>query len=175
MWGNGVGKPLGWMSSPALVTVAKEGSQAADTITAPNVGKMYARAIDPANCVWLANPDTLPQLMVLESTAGQPLWQPNFSVAPGGTLLGRPIYWSDHADTVGDVGDLQFVNPNGYEAFRKQNGVSFAESIHLFFDYNVRAFRWIFRIGGQPVLSAPVTPDKSAATRSHFVALAARA
>jgi hypothetical protein len=63
----------------------------------------------------------------------------------------------------------------GYEAFRKQNGVSFAESIHLFFDYNVRAFRWIFRIGGQPVLSAPVTPARSAATKSHFVGLAARA
>lgn len=175
MWGDGVGKPQGWMTSNALVSVPKESGQAADTIVAANVSKMFSRAINPANCVWIANPDTLPQLMVLESASGQPLWQPNFSVAPGGMLLGRPIYWSDHADTLGDLGDLQFVNPNGYEAFRKQNGVSFAESIHLFFDYNVRAFRWIFRIGGQPVLSAPITPDKSIATRSHFVAIAARA
>ena len=175
MWGDGVGKPQGWMTSDALVSVAKESGQAADTIVTANIGKAFARMIAPEQAVWLANSDTLPQLMALESTAGQPLWQPNYAVAPGGMLLGRPIYWTDHADTVGDLGDLQFVNPNGYEAFRKQNGVSFAESIHLFFDYNVRAFRWIFRIGGQPVLSAPVTPARSSATKSHFVAIAARA
>jgi HK97 family phage major capsid protein len=175
VWGDGVGKPLGWMASDALVTVAKETGQAADTINGLNVAKAFSRMIDPASAVWLANSDTLPQLMVLESENGQPLWQPNFSVSPGGVVLGRPVFWTDHADTIGDKGDLQFVNPNGYEAFRKQNAISFAESIHLFFDYNVRAFRWIFRIGGQPVLSAPVTPARSAATKSHFVAIADRA
>lgn len=175
MWGDGVGKPKGWMTSSALVSVAKETGQVADTIVKQNIAKAWTRMIDPTSAVWLINSDTLPQLMDLESANGQPLWQPNFTVAPGGTLLGRPIYWTDHADTVGDLGDVQFVNPNGYEAFRKVNGVSFAESIHLFFDYNVRAFRWIFRIGGQPVLSAPVTPPRSSATKSHFVAIAARA
>lgn len=175
MYGDGVGKPLGWMNSAALVTQAKEGSQAADTIVAGNIAKAYSRMLNPQDAVWVANSDTLPQLMVLAFTNGQPMWQPNFAEGPGGMLLGRPIIWSEHADTVGDVGDIQFVNPNGYEAFRKQNGISFAESIHLFFDYNVRAFRWIFRIGGQPVLSAPVTPNKSAATKSHFVAIAERA
>lgn len=174
VWGDGVGKPKGWMDSDALVTVAKESGQAADTIVAENVGKAFSRMLNPEQAVWLANSDTLPQLMVLESTSGQPLWQPNFAMAPGGMLLGRPIYWTEHADTVGDLGDLQFVNPKGYEAFRKQNGVNFAESIHLFFDYNVRAFRWIFRIGGQPVLSAPVSGARGA-SKSHFVAIAARA
>lgn len=172
--GNGVGKPQGWLTSDALVTVAKESSQAADTIVTKNVGKMWARMINPQQGVWLANSDTLPELMALESTAGQPLWQPNFAVAPGGTLLGRPIQWTEHANTVGDEGDLQFINPMGYEAFKKVNGVSFAESIHLFFDYNVRSFRWIFRIGGQPVLSEPVAMPNSSATKSHFVAIAAR-
>lgn len=174
VWGDGVGKPKGWMDSAALVSVAKEGSQAADTILAENVGKAFSRMLSPEQAVWLANSDTLPQLMVLESTSGQPLWQPNFAIAPGGMLLGRPIFWTEHAATVGDLGDLQFVNPMGYEAFRKQNGVTFAESIHLFFDYNVRAFRWIFRIGGQPVLSAPVSGARGA-SKSHFVAIAARA
>lgn len=175
MWGDGVGKPQGWMTSPALVSVAKESGQTADTIVAANVAKAWARMIDPSSAVWIANPDIMPQLMVMANSAGQSLWQPNFTVAPGGQLLGRPVFFSEHADTLGDLGDVQFVNPNGYEAFRKQNGVSFAESIHLFFDYNVRAFRWIFRIGGQPVLSAPVTPARSGATKSHFVAVADRA
>ena len=47
--------------------------------------------------------------------------------------------------------------------------------MHLYFDYGAQAFRWTFRLGGQPHMSAPVTPARSAATKSHFVALAARA
>ncbi|MGX7926467.1 phage major capsid protein [Tsuneonella sp. HG094] len=175
MWGDGVEKPLGWMESGALVTVAKETSQTADSIVAANAAKMFARMIDPANAVWLANADIMPTVMGLKSDAGDPVWFPNYQDAPGGTLLGRPIRFTEHAKTVGDKGDLQFVNPNGYEAFRKQSGVQFAESIHLYFDYNIRAFRWIFRVGGQPVLSAPVSPAKGSSTKSHFVALADRA
>lgn len=173
--GDGVEKPMGWLNSAALVTVAKEGSQAADTIVTKNISKAYSRMLNPMQASWLANSDILPQLMELESPNGQPLWQPNFVAAPGGVLLGRPVYFTEHANTLGDLGDLQFVNPNGYEAFKKQNGVTFADSIHLFFDYNIKAFRWIFRIGGQPVLSAAVTPAQGSATKSHFVAIAARA
>lgn len=174
LWGDGVGKPLGWMGSNALISVAKESGQTAKTVAGKNVSKMFTHMINPAQAVWLANSEVLPELMVLESENGQPLWQPNYTMAPGGMLLGRPIYWTDHAKGLGDPGDLQFVNPNGYEAFKKVNGVSFAESIHLYFDYNVRSFRWIFRIGGQPVLSAPVTPARGNANKSHFVSLAER-
>ncbi|MGL5447892.1 MAG: phage major capsid protein [Rhabdaerophilum sp.] len=175
MNGDGVGKPQGWMTSSALVSVAKEAGQPADTIVAKNIAKMFSRMLTPQQGVFLANSDTLPELMVLESENGQPLWQPNYQVGPGGSILGRPLIFSEHCKTLGDVGDLQFINPMGYEAFRKANGISLQESIHLFFDYNVRAFRWIFRVGGQPVLSAPITPANGPGTKSHFVALAARA
>ncbi|MCR9193990.1 MAG: phage major capsid protein [Hyphomonas sp.] len=173
--GDGFGKPMGWMNSGSLVSVAAEPGQAAKTIVAKNVAKMWSRLLMPSRGVWLANGDTLPELLTLETENGQPLWQPNFVDAPGGAILGRPVFWTEHAETLGASGDLQFINPDGYEAFRKANGISLQESIHLFFDFNVRAFRWIFRIGGQPVLSAPVTPASgSGNTKSHFVALAAR-
>lgn len=175
MYGDGIEKPLGYMASNALVTVAKESGQAADSIVRQNIGKMFSRVINPTQASWLANPDIMPSIMDLKSDLGQPLWFPNYQDAPGGTLLGRPVLFTEHAQTIGDKGDLQLVNPNGYEAFRKQNGVSFADSIHLYFDYNIRAFRWIFRIGGQPVLSEPVSPARGSATKSHFVALADRA
>lgn len=174
MWGDGVAKPLGWMASDALISVAKEAGQTADTIVRQNVAKMFARMINPTNASWLANGDIMPTLMELTNAANQPVWFPNYQVAPGGILLGRPVLFTEHAMTCGDLGDLQFVNPNGYEAFRKQT-VQFAESIHLYFDYNIRAFRWVFRAGGQPVLKAPVSPAHGSNTKSHFVGLAERA
>ena len=46
--------------------------------------------------------------------------------------------------------------------------------MHLYFDADVTAFRFIFRLNGMPILSNPITPPKSSNTRSHFVTLAAR-
>lgn len=175
--GTGAGQPLGWNTSAALVTVAKESGQAADTIVANNAAKMYARCIDPAQAIWFVNQDAFPQLMTM-TLGNQPIWTPpmtGFQDAPGGLLFGRPIRFSEHCETVGDKGDIQLVNPKGYYSPTKAGAPSYAESIHLFFDYNVKAFRWIFRIGGQPHLSGPVSPNKGSANRSHFVTLAARA
>ncbi|QEH80838.1 phage major capsid protein [Sphingomonas sp. C8-2] len=135
---------------------------------------MFARMINPTQASWLANGDIMPAIMELKNEANQPVWFPNYQIAPGGILLGRPVLFTEHCQTLGDLGDLQFVNPNGYEAFRKQS-VQFAESIHLYFDYNIRAFRWVFRAGGQPVLQKPVDPARGTNTKSHFVSLAERA
>lgn len=175
MWGDGIEKPLGFMASDALVSVAKETGQGAATIVPKNVAKMYSRIINPGAGVWLANSDIMPTLMDFTSANGQLIWHSDYTEAPGGRLLGRPVYWTEHSKSVGGAGDLVFVNPKGYEAFKKQNGITFADSIHLYFDYNIRAVRWIFRIGGQPVLSKPVTPPNGPNTKSHFVALAERA
>jgi HK97 family phage major capsid protein len=175
MYGDGIEKPLGWMESKATIAVAKDPNQTAATISASNVARMWARMIMPSQASWLVNSDVMPTLMDMKNSAGLPLWFGNYQESPGGVLLGRPVVFNEHSRSVGQYGDIQFVNPNGYEAFRKQNGVSFADSIHLYFDYNIRAFRWVFRIGGQPVLSKPVAPANGGNTKSHFVALAERA
>ncbi|UYY60112.1 phage major capsid protein [Sphingomonas sp. S2-65] len=175
MYGDGIEKPLGWLNSGATIMVQKEAGQAAASIVRQNIAKMFARMIMPTQASWLLNSDVLPSLMEIKTDAGVPLWYPNYQASPGGTLLGRPVIFNEHSRSIGQAGDMQFVNPNGYEAFRKQNGVSFADSIHLYFDYNIRAFRWVFRIGGQPVLSKPVVPANGTTTKSHFVALAERA
>jgi HK97 family phage major capsid protein len=175
MYGDGIEKPLGWMQSPATIAVAKQPGQEAASIMPMNIARMWARMIMPSQASWLVNSDVMPTLMAMNDAGGRPLWFGNYQEAPGGTLLGRPVIFNEHSRSVGQYGDLQFINPNGYEAFRKQNGVSFADSIHLYFDYNIRAFRWVFRIGGQPVLSKPVAPANGGNTKSHFVALAERA
>lgn len=179
IYGTGVGQPLGYFNSGALVSVAKEGSQVADTIVTENVAKMYSRLLPGgiSRALWIANSDTLPQLMVM-TISNQPIWTPpnaGLANAPGGLLLGRPVLLSEHAKTVGDKGDIQLIDPMGYYAANKRSGIKFDSSMHLYFDFGMQAFRWTFRIGGQPYLSAPVSPANGSSTKSHFVTLDERA
>lgn len=177
--GDGVGKPLGWISSGALVTVAKESGQSASTIVAANVLKMYSRLLmtDMQDAFWMINSNCIPQLAVM-TIGDQPVYTPPSSGlrnAPGGFLLGLPVRFSEHCETLGTQGDIQLIAPRGYYAVNKTGGIDFKSSMHLFFDYDVEAFKWTFRLGGQPFLSAPVSPAKGSDTKSHFIRLATRA
>ncbi|MEY9674542.1 phage major capsid protein [Bradyrhizobium elkanii] len=180
VWGDGNGKPLGFMNSPALVTVAKENAQAANSIVVANVLNMYARLLDMpgGNPMWLANRDTLPQLGGLtigNNAAWLPINQPLAGSPKGGMFLGEALQFNEHMQTLGTAGDIVLADLSGYAlATQAGGGIDFAASIHLFFDQNLTAFRWVFRVGGQPYLSKPVQPAKGNNTKSHFVALATR-
>ena len=177
LFGDGTGKPLGALKGNSVVTVAKDSGQAAGTITLKNIANMYAAAINPQGAFWLMSAALLPQLIEL-NMGGNLIWTPpstGITGAPGGYLLGRPIRYSEHAEAPGSVGDISLLNPQGYHAITKSSGVKFASSIHLFFDYNIRAFRWTFRLGGQPIMSKPLAAAKGGLQRSYAVTLAERA
>ena len=178
IWGDGNGKPLGFMNAGCLVTVSKESGQAAATLQNANILKMYSRLLRTGGTpVWLANSDILPQLGGL-TLGQQPAWLPSnqpLQGAPDGTLLGRPLIFNEHNQTLGTLGDIVFADLSGYAlATKAGGGIDFAASIHLYFDYNMQAFRWTFRAGGQPYLSAAVNPANGSNTKSHFVTLQAR-
>lgn len=179
VWGDGNGKPLGFMKAPSLVTVSKESGQATGTIVNANVLKMYSRLLRMGGTpMWMANSDVLPQLGQL-TLGNVPAWLPNnapFAGAPdGGVFLGRMMNFNEHMQTLSTLGDIALVDLSGYALATKQGGgLDFAASIHLFFDQNLTAFRWVFRVGGQPYLSAPVSPANGNNTKSHFVTLQAR-
>lgn len=174
--GTGAGMPVGILNSGCIVTQAKETSQTADTIVQGNIAKMFGRVLMGAgsNLVWLINPDAYNQIVTLNS-GGDLIWSPDFRTAPGGALLGRPVIMTDTLQTLGDKNDIVLANMAGYMTATKAGGVQMSQSMHLWFDQDVEAFKLIFRMDGKPLLSAPVTPPNSAATRSHFVNLAARA
>ena len=175
--GQGGGKPAGFRHSGAVVTQTKESAQVADTIVAANVTKMYSRNINPTRAVWLINPDAFPQLPLM-TIGDQPIWTaPNQGIqnAPNGLLLGRPLIMHETCQTLGDAGDLYFVALNWYQTITKNRGIETATSMHLWFDYDMMAFRAIFRMDGQSVVRNPVTPPNSPVTRSPFVQLEARA
>lgn len=174
--GTGAGQPMGIKNSAALVTVAKESAQAADTVVGANVAKMYARMPRESRrtAVWLINDDVLPQLLTM-TVGDQPIYVPpqsGFTQAPDGFLFGRPVISTQTCQTVGDAGDIYFVDWMAYASISK--ALQTATSMHLWFDYDVNAFRAIFRVDGQPWLSSPITPAKGSNSLSPFVTLAAR-
>tara|TARA_R110000772_G_scaffold23646_1_gene63133 strand:+ start:5784 stop:7643 length:1860 start_codon:yes stop_codon:yes gene_type:complete len=174
--GTGAGQPKGITKSGALVVQAKETSQAADTFVGANAAKMITRLVGGGNAVWLMNPDVQAQMITM--TIGNHLvWTPpssGFKEAPNGLLLGKRILLTDSCETLGDQNDVILANMDGYRSITKAGGAELTQSMHLWFDQSVMAFKLIFRMDGAPVMSAPVTPPKSSVTRSHFVTLAVR-
>ena len=181
--GTGAGEPLGILNSGCLVSVAKETSQTADTINYTNIVKMFARMYAPCvpNAVWLCNQDILPQLMTLEFPSSQngtfPAWMPPgmLASAPNGSLMGRPLVPVQACPTLGDKGDLIFADLTQYLSVLKAGGVRADVSMHLYFDYDMMAYRFILRMTGQPWWNAAITPQESSDTLGCFVSLDARA
>lgn len=174
--GTGAGQMLGVLNSPAKVAVAKETNQPADTIVYANIVKMAARAYQYGQrFMWMANPDAMPQLRSLTNPAGTLIWGDGTanSGAPA-SLLGVPIYFNEHLETVGDEGDLILVDWSQFIEATYQPLQS-AESMHVRFEYNERAFKFWQRSAGAPWWRSALTPAKGSNTLSPIVTLAARA
>lgn len=181
--GNGVGKPLGFMNAPCTITVDKEDTQTKETIWFENVVNMFSRIWRTQNAMFLANRDTLPQLMKLQIViggGGVPLWIPANSISgrPHDTLMGLPIEFSEHCKTCGTAGDLMLNDWTQYIVGRKvgaEGNPKTDTSIHLKFDYNETCFRFTFRVDGQPWWKSALTPAESTKTLSPSVIIQTRA
>ena len=174
--GNGGNEYQGVLNSGCLVTVAAEGGQVADTIVSDNVIKMAARCWGFGSAFWLANHDTRPQLIklaILVGTGGSLIYTPSAQMGFPDMLLGRPIYYSEYASKLGDVGDLILGNWSQFLEGIYQPLQS-AESAHVRFLNHERAFKFWIRNAGAPWWRSALTPNKSGDTLSPFVTLAAR-
>lgn len=159
--GLGAGRPLGILNSSSLITVAKDGSQAAGTIVDANITAMLDRALTPQGSIWVANPSAYGRIVNLSSFD-----------SGSGNLAGLPIVTTDACPAPGTPGDLILADMGFYLAALKTPQLN--SSVHLWFDADMTAFKLIFRMDGMPALAAPVTPPNSAVTKTHFVALAER-
>lgn len=187
--GDGNGKPLGIINSDALVSVAKETSQIADTIVWENIKKMWVRlpARSRKNSVWLIGQDAESQLFGLEhliknvagseNVGGVPVYIPGNSAAgqPYGTLMGRPVKVIEQCPTVGDVGDIILADMSDYLVIDK-GGITADTSIHVQFLYDEQTFRFRYRMNGAPYTSSTVGAySNSNFEMSPYIAVAARA
>lgn len=185
--GTGSGQFTGILASPALVSVGKDTVnspvQAADTFTYRNVvdmwNRMYAKC--RKNAVWLINQDLEPQLDLMQfvpnSNQPIPVYMPagGASASPYATLKGRPVIPVEACQALGDKGDVILADLSQYMTLMKTSGIRQDVSIHLYFDYGLTAFRYVFRIGGMPWWGSAITLPNSTLTRSCFVTLDERA
>ncbi len=179
--GTGAGMPLGVLNSAATVSVAEESGQTAATVNFQNIIKMWTRMAPNlrANAVWGINPDVETSLMALAfPNAGSGtvvlvyLPPSGLSASPYATLLGRPVIPLQSCSALGTVGDIIFGDWTQYLAITKTGGIKSDVSIHLWFDYDITAFRFILRVGGQPWYTASITQANSTNPRGAFVTLA---
>lgn len=181
--GTGSGMPLGFMNSPCFVSVPAEGAQAADTVITANISKMWSRmpVNSRASAIWLIHPDVEPQLDLL-TVGQQPIYMGPNGIAdtPYGRMKGRPVIPHQVCETLGDLGDIMLVDLKQYMALKKigagrdTNGFKAETSIHLWFDQDLVAFKFTFRLGGQPWWSKATDPRDGSSTQSPFIGLAAR-
>lgn len=180
MNGLGVGGPLGFMRSPALITVSKEAGQVANAIVFQNIVHMWARrwAAITTDYVWLINQDVEPELFSMAlpvGVGGVPVFLPptGLSGSPYSSLFNRPVIPTEFNATLGTTGDVALVALSQYKLIDK-GVVQQASSIHVEFLTDQTVFRFIYRIDGQPIWSKPLTPFKGTNTLSPFIVLETR-
>lgn len=167
--GDGVGKPLGILNSPCLISLTR--ADAGKILFADIVGMWARRWPGVSDYVWFVSQDSTPQLdaMVIGTEA-----PPRFvDYGPEGTLRikGRPVIEVEYAATLGDPGDIVLASLSQYQA-GDIGGVQSASSIHVQFVTDETAFRFTYRIDGQPSWSSALTPFHGSNTVSPFVCCA---
>ena len=94
---------------------------------------------------------------------------------PYGKIYTRPVLPIEQCATLGTVGDIILADLSQYLLIEK-GGIKTASSIHVQFLTDETAFRFVYRVNGQPVWNSALTPFKGTSnTLSPFVALATRA
>jgi len=176
--GTGVNMALGALNAgnPSLITVAAIGGQGANTIIAENIRDMWARMYPSgqSNAIWVANIETFPQLFGMAMAVGAggvPVWLPagGVSGSPYQTLMGRPLIFTEKCQALGTAGDIALCDFSQYRIGEK--GIQTASSIHIKFDYDMTAFRFVLRYDGQPTWLSTLTPRRGTATLSPFIVL----
>ncbi len=174
LFGDGVGKALGFTKGSDLVTVTRN---TASTVKAEDIVNMKARHLrtQGASSFWLVNQSVWGQLPLM-TIGDQPVFMQDLSGTTDGFLLGLPVYTTEDAELMGQIGDVVLVNPSAYCALEKSGGTKFASSMHVKFDSDAMAFRWTCRFGGVPKFNSVYTPrndngGSAKATLSNFVRL----
>lgn len=174
LYGAGGSEPYGVLHStnPALISVSRAGGNA---IVWADVLKMWARLLPASRnrAVWIASHETIPELYDLVAGSGQhPVFVQTASETAPPSLLGRPLFFSEHAGQLGAAGDLNLVDLSYYVIADRQS-LSVKVSEHERFSTDQHVIRGIVRVDGRPWVQSALTPANGGDTVSPYVRLAA--
>jgi HK97 family phage major capsid protein len=87
-------------------------------------------------------------------------------------LFGTPIVAVEQCSALGTVGDIVLADLGQYLLIDRPPQV--ASSMHVRFVYDEMAFRFTYRVNGQPAWKSALTPYKGSNSLSPFVTLETR-
>jgi len=178
--GLGGNEFIGAINGDATIAVTRD---TATRILGTDVIAVRARCWNYSRAIWIANHDTQGELMrigarLFDAEGATPLsgsatgYQLSLREDRPDTLLGRPIFYSEYASTLGVAGDLLCGVWSEYLEGVYQP-VRSAESMHVRFVNHERAFKFWLRNAGAPWWRTALTPQQSSTTLSPFVTIAA--
>lgn len=171
-FGTGAGMPLGFVNSPALITIPPESGQATGTIVRENLARMWSRlpAASRRRAVWLVNEDAEEQISMARGS--ERFYRPAGDNGPDPMVYGAPMLALEQSPALGQFGDVVLADLSQYLLI--DGPVRYDLSIHVLFIEDETIFRIVMWTDGQPGWASQVTSANSAITRSPFVALEAR-
>ena len=186
--GNGVGKPLGVLNSPAAIKVSRA---AGSHFRFSDVGQMLSK-LPWANrkndsIAWVVHQSVIPELFTMNDLAGStagtgrvlfiPMNEGVRAAIPEGagpssfgSLAGYPVLVSEKVPSLGNTGDVMLVDFSKYLLGDRQE-LQIDVSPHVKFLTNQMTWRVVWRGDGQPWLNGAITLADGTYTVSPFVVL----
>lgn len=166
--GNGIGAPVGYFNSNVVQSVTRGTSSKIEYEDLVGMMKQIH-----SSCYkglrWVANTQTIDQLVAIKNHAGTYVYQPNAvitqvmepTVLAGsvptqyrGVMMGIPVHFTEKVPTLGTKGDLSLIHPQSY-GVANRSGLEVAISEHFLFDTDTVAFRFKIRNDAKPLWRAP--------------------
>lgn len=171
--GNGVGKPLGLLSSPGRKNIARA---SASDIAYADILKMLS-AVNPdelSDCFWIASVTTRETLMKIKDAGNNNIYWGGYGTPISGPmpaqLASLELRYTGRTPTLGNAGDLMLVNPKAY-LIKDGSGpfVGMDESIYRLTGKTIIYFFW--NVDGQLWCREPLLLEDGSTTVSPVVVL----
>src|SRR5262249_16667821 len=172
--GNGVGKPLGMLSTSGPVVQVTRATSG--KISYADVATILSRILPSSlsRAIWVVHPYGLVDLVQLKDSSGRVVWFNVLAVAQDnipGYRFGRPVYVSEKVPAYGNFGDLSLLDPGLY-VIGDRMALEVAASEHVNFLKNQMTWRIIERVDGRPWIEKAITLADGVSTVSPFVTIA---
>lgn len=178
--GNGVGQPLGILSSTGGVT-SSVARAVQSSVTYEDLLNMEAQLYSPSNsAVWVISQSQMANIMKMTGPAGSAspyyVYRPSAVEGKPATLLGRPVFFTLDmlpAASTTSVGDVLLADFSFYLVGDRKR-VTVDSTRFDRWQYNQVSWKVVQRVDGEPWLSAPITSRDGSTTVSPFVVLGAK-